>query len=103
MIPFVRPCILASHTTLVTTSLEIGTVSSWCPGAAHRVSNSAQPNGPFPQANLQVMTRYVEQGIIPHTLNTTVLQGDNKGINDQLRAWPLRPYWKGSGKSLACE
>ncbi|KAJ5186521.1 hypothetical protein N7449_011285 [Penicillium cf. viridicatum] len=48
-------------------------------------------------------TRWVEQGIVPHTLNATVLQGDNKGTNEQLCAWPLRPYWKGSEKTLTCE
>ncbi|CAI7605209.1 unnamed protein product [Penicillium palitans] len=73
------------------------------PGAAHCASNSAQPNGPFPQTNLHVMTRWVEQGIVPHTLNATVLQGDNKGANEQVCAWPLCPYWKGSGKTLTCE
>lgn len=73
------------------------------PGAAHCASNSAQPNGPFPQTNLHVMTRWVEQGIVPHTLNATVLQGDNKGANEQVCAWPLRPYWKDNGKTLTCE
>ncbi|KAJ5957720.1 hypothetical protein N7501_011999 [Penicillium viridicatum] len=62
------------------------------PGAAHCVSNSAQRNGPFAQTNLQVMTRWVEQGIVPHTLDARVLQCDNKGANEQ-----------GSAKTLTCE
>ncbi|KGO59552.1 Tannase/feruloyl esterase [Penicillium expansum] len=73
------------------------------PGAAHCASNSAQPNGPFPQTNFEVMARWVEQGIVPQTLNATVLSGDNKGSNEQICAWHLRPYWKDSGKTLTCE
>ncbi|KAJ5517323.1 hypothetical protein N7527_008883 [Penicillium freii] len=73
------------------------------PGAAYCVSISAHPNGPFPQTNLQVMTRWVEQGIVPYALNARVLQGDNKGANEQVCAWFFRPYWKGSAKTLTCE
>ncbi|CAI7665540.1 unnamed protein product [Penicillium glandicola] len=73
------------------------------PGAAHCAANSAQPNGPFPQTNFEVMTRWVEEGIVPTTLNATMLQGDNKGNNQQVCAWPLRPYWKDSGDTLTCE
>lgn len=51
-------------------------------GATHCASNSVHPNGPFPQTNLQVTTCWVEQGIVPHTLNAMVLRGDNKGTNE---------------------
>jgi tannase len=73
------------------------------PGAAHCDTNDAQPNGPFPQTNFEVMSRWVEKGIVPHTLNATILQGDYKGNNEQLCAWPLRPYWANSGKNFTCQ
>ncbi|KAJ5913085.1 tannase [Penicillium tannophilum] len=73
------------------------------PGAAHCDTNTAQPNGPFPQTNFEVMSRWVEKGIEPVTLNATILQGDYEGNNEQLCAWPLRPYWKNGGKNFTCE
>jgi tannase len=72
------------------------------PGAAHCATNSAQPNGPFPQTNFAVMSRWVEKGIEPKTLNATILQGDYQGANQQICAWPLRPFWK-NNKTLTCE
>ncbi|KAJ5118718.1 uncharacterized protein N7443_007650 [Penicillium atrosanguineum] len=72
------------------------------PGAAHCATNTAQPNGPFPQTNFEVMSRWVENGIVPQTLNATILQGEHIGDNEQLCAWPLRPYWR-DGKTLTCE
>ena len=43
------------------------------PGAAHCATNTAQPNGPFPQTNLAVMVNWVENGVVPTTLNATYL------------------------------
>ncbi|KAF4553159.1 Tannase and feruloyl esterase-like protein 4 [Elsinoe fawcettii] len=63
------------------------------PGAAHCSPNSRQPNGPFPQTNLAVLIDWVENGVVPTTLNATVLQGEQKGENRQICAWPLRPLW----------
>ncbi|OJJ45207.1 hypothetical protein ASPZODRAFT_160137 [Penicilliopsis zonata CBS 506.65] len=63
------------------------------PGAAHCATNDLQPNGPFPQTNMQVMIDWVENGIEPVTLNATFLTGDYLGENTQLCSWPLRPYW----------
>ncbi|PSK34248.1 hypothetical protein B9Z65_8574 [Elsinoe australis] len=71
------------------------------PGAAHCGPNSEQPNGPFPQTNLAVLIDWVEKGVVPQTLNATVLQGEKKGENRQICAWPLRPLWSGNG-TLDC-
>ncbi|KAJ5724325.1 tannase [Penicillium malachiteum] len=73
------------------------------PGAAHCATNDNEPNGPFPQTNFKVMSLWVEQGIVPHTLNATILQGEYEGNNEQLCAWPLRPYWTNNGKNFTCE
>ena len=73
------------------------------PGAAHCALNDDEPNGPFPQTNFKVMSLWVEQGIVPHTLNATILQGEYEGNNEQLCAWPLRPYWTNEGKNFTCE
>ena len=73
------------------------------PGAGHCGPNSAQPNGPFPQTNLAVLIDWVENGVEPTTLNATVLQGDNKGENQQICGWPLRPYWTNNGTNMTCE
>jgi len=67
------------------------------PGAAHCAPNTAQPNGPFPQTNLAVLIDSVEKGVVPETLNATVLQGSHVGENVQICAWPLGPYWKNNG------
>lgn len=68
------------------------------PGAAHCAPNTYQPNGPFPQTNLAVMIDWVEKGVTPTTLNATVLLGDEKGKNEQICAWPLRPLWNKNRK-----
>jgi len=65
------------------------------PGAAHCGPNPLQPNGPFPQTNLQVMIDWVEKGVEPTTLNATVLQGEHLGQNQQVCQWPLRPLYVG--------
>jgi tannase len=67
------------------------------PGAAHCNYNDLQPNGPFPQTNMQVMIDWVEKGIEPQTLNATVLQGAHIGENAQICQWPLRPLWSSNG------
>lgn len=82
-------------------------LSSWyqfylVPGAAHCGPSTTQPNGPFPQTNLAVMIDWVEKGIQPVTLNATVLAGNNLGKNEQICAWPLRPFWSGNGTSMEC-
>ncbi|OQV09061.1 hypothetical protein CLAIMM_13239 [Cladophialophora immunda] len=63
------------------------------PGATHCAANPAEPAAPFPQTNLAVMIDWVERGVVPHTLNGTVLLGPDKGRNQQICAWPLRPVW----------
>ncbi|KAK4508749.1 hypothetical protein PRZ48_002488 [Zasmidium cellare] len=67
------------------------------PGAAHCSDNPYQPNAAFPQTNLKVMIGWVEKGVAPDTLNATVLLGENKGANQQICAWPLRPFWNDNG------
>lgn len=88
------------------------------PGAGHCAANPAQANGkiilssttnileapslnsskgPFPQTNLQVMIDWVEQDVLPVTLNATHLAGNNTGANAQLCAWPYRPLWAANG------
>ncbi|KIX98789.1 uncharacterized protein Z520_05250 [Fonsecaea multimorphosa CBS 102226] len=71
------------------------------PGATHCAANPAEPNGPFPQTNLAVMIDWVEKGVVPTTLNATVLQGPNKGQNQQICAWPLRPVWSSSANATS--
>ncbi|PYI31836.1 putative tannase [Aspergillus indologenus CBS 114.80] len=70
------------------------------PGAAHCATNDAMPNGPFPNKNLEVLIDWVENGVVPVTLNGTVLQGENEGQEQQICAWPLRPLW--NGDDLEC-
>ncbi|RAH75890.1 tannase and feruloyl esterase [Aspergillus japonicus CBS 114.51] len=72
------------------------------PGMAHCGTNSEQPNGPFPQTNMAVMIDWVENGVVPVTLNSTVLQGDNEGEHQQICAWPLRPLWSNNGTTMNC-
>ncbi|PWY85942.1 tannase and feruloyl esterase [Aspergillus heteromorphus CBS 117.55] len=72
------------------------------PGAGHCAPNDAMPNGPWPQTNLGVMIDWVEKGVVPTTLNATVLQGENQGQNQQLCAWPLRPLWVDGGETQEC-
>jgi tannase len=73
------------------------------PGAGHCNANPAQPNGPWPQTNMAVLIDWVENGVEPVTLNATVLQGVNQGTNQQICAWPLRPYWTDNGTVMECE
>lgn len=73
------------------------------PGGSHCAANAAEPNGPWPQTNLAVLINWVEQGVEPMTLNGTVLQGANKGQNQQICSWPLRPYWAENGTVMECQ
>ncbi|PYH92492.1 tannase and feruloyl esterase [Aspergillus ellipticus CBS 707.79] len=72
------------------------------PGAAHCATNDLQPNGPFPQTNFEVISQWVENNVFPTTLNATILQGEYKGDNQQICAWPLRPYWT-DNVTMTCE
>ncbi|KIV86639.1 hypothetical protein PV11_02239 [Exophiala sideris] len=72
------------------------------PGGSHCNYNTAEPNGPWPQTNLAVLIAWVENGIVPVTLNATVLQGENIGTNQQICGWPLRPYWTNNGTTMEC-
>lgn len=72
------------------------------PGAAHCSTNPNEPNGPFPQTNLAVMIKWVEEGIAPMTLNATVLAGDSLGENRQICEWPLRPFWASEAGEMEC-
>lgn len=73
------------------------------PGAGHCSPNDLQPNGPFPQTNLQVLINWVEQGVVPTTLNATYLAGVDEGENAEICAWPLRPYWRNNGTTMECQ
>ncbi|KAH8657928.1 feruloyl esterase-like protein B precursor [Xylariales sp. PMI_506] len=72
------------------------------PGGSHCNYNTYEPNGPWPQTNLAVMIDWVENGVVPTTLNATVLQGENKGSNQQICTWPLRPLWTNNGTDMEC-
>ncbi|PKX93382.1 putative tannase [Aspergillus novofumigatus IBT 16806] len=63
------------------------------PGAAHCGTNSLQP-GPYPQNNMEIMIDWVENGVRPTRLNTTVSSGDYAGETQMLCQWPTRPLWK---------
>jgi tannase len=73
------------------------------PGGSHCAANAAEPNGPWPQTNLAVLIDWVENGVVPVTLNGTVLQGPNKGQNQQICGWPLRPLWTNNGTTMECQ
>ncbi|KAK0637447.1 Tannase/feruloyl esterase [Bombardia bombarda] len=70
------------------------------PGGAHCGKNRAMPNGPWPQTTLQTVIDWVEKGVKPDVLSA--VGGTDKGI-DSLCRWPLRPLWKGTGKSAKME
>ncbi|KAJ5679803.1 tannase subunit [Penicillium macrosclerotiorum] len=72
------------------------------PGASHCNTNSLQPNAPFPQTSLGSLIDWVEKSETPATLNSTILSGKNKGVQQQLCAWPLRPLWKDNGTTMDC-
>lgn len=68
------------------------------PGAGHCGANTLQPNGPFPQTNLEVLIDWVENNVTPETLKATHLAGENEGKEAEICAWPLRPVWVDSGE-----
>jgi tannase len=70
------------------------------PGAAHCSTNSLQP-GPYPSSNMDIMIDWVENGVVPTTLNATVSSGDYSGETQQLCAYPLRPLWS-DNSTLSC-
>ncbi|PYI00409.1 tannase and feruloyl esterase [Aspergillus sclerotiicarbonarius CBS 121057] len=72
------------------------------PGASHCMHNDLQPNGPFPQKPLHTLIEWVENGLVPVTLNGTVLGGDLEGEEQQICAWPLRPMWYDNGTTMEC-
>lgn len=72
------------------------------PGGSHCAINDYEPNGPWPNTNFPVLIDWVEKGIVPETLNATVLQGDYEGTNEQICVWPLRPLWVGNGTKMEC-
>lgn len=63
------------------------------PGAAHCAANTLQPDGPYPQDNMQTLIDWVENGIKPTGLNATVSAGTYSGEVQQLCQWPSRPTW----------
>ncbi|OJJ96452.1 hypothetical protein ASPACDRAFT_34204 [Aspergillus aculeatus ATCC 16872] len=73
------------------------------PGASHCMNNDLQPNGPFPQTSLATLIRWVKGGLVPVTLNGTVLSGSFEGQEQQICAWPLRPMWYSNGTEMRCE
>ncbi|KAF2465678.1 tannase and feruloyl esterase [Lindgomyces ingoldianus] len=73
------------------------------PGGAHCGANQYQPNGAWPQNSLTQLIDWVEKGIEPNLLNGTVSMGAQKGENQKICLWPLRPYYGGSnGTELEC-
>ncbi|EOO00913.1 putative tannase subunit protein [Phaeoacremonium minimum UCRPA7] len=71
------------------------------PGAAHCGTNSLQP-GPYPQNNMDIMIDWVENGVKPTRLNTTVSSGTYAGETQMLCQWPTRPLWQGNSSSFDC-
>ena len=71
-------------------------------GGSHCSTNTNEPNGPWPQTNMGVMIDWVENGVVPSTLNATHLAGPNVGSNAQICAWPLRPFWTNNGTTMDC-
>lgn len=65
------------------------------PGAAHCGTNDLQP-GPYPEVNMEVMIDWVENGVKPTRLNTTVSAGYYEGETQMLCQWPTRPLWSSS-------
>ncbi|OAK94382.1 tannase and feruloyl esterase [Phaeosphaeriaceae sp. SRC1lsM3a] len=70
------------------------------PGAAHCGANTLQPNGPFPQTNMEVLIDWVENGVKPEQLKATHLAGEEIGKSAEICAWPLRPLWVDGGEMI---
>jgi tannase len=69
------------------------------PGAAHCGTNSLQPDGPYPEYNMDVLIDWVEDGIQPTGLKVTYQGGDLLGETTLLRQWPKRPIWHSNSSS----
>ncbi|OJJ42198.1 hypothetical protein ASPZODRAFT_137430 [Penicilliopsis zonata CBS 506.65] len=67
------------------------------PGAAHCAINPYQPDGPWPMTQLLTLIQWVEDGVVPVTLNGTISTTDEQM---DICAWPLRPLWVNS--TLEC-
>ncbi|PMD51411.1 tannase and feruloyl esterase [Hyaloscypha bicolor E] len=63
------------------------------PGAAHCGVNSLQPDGPYPEHNMDIMIDWVENGVKPTGLNATTQAGTYKSETQLLCQWPTRPFW----------
>lgn len=72
------------------------------PGGSHCAPNAAEPNGPWPQTALANLIEWVEKDTPPVTLNGTVLLGENKGQNQQICGWPLRPVFMDNNTQPEC-
>ena len=72
------------------------------PGAAHCSANSYQPNGAWPQTVMTQLIEWVENDKAPDMLNATVLMGANKGQNQQICLWPLRPMYGNDSSVPEC-
>ncbi|CRG86551.1 hypothetical protein PISL3812_03559 [Talaromyces islandicus] len=71
------------------------------PGAAHCGTNTLQP-GPYPENNMDIMINWVENGVKPTRLNTTVSSGHYEGETQMLCQWPTRPLWHGNSSDFEC-
>ncbi|OGM49418.1 hypothetical protein ABOM_003499 [Aspergillus bombycis] len=69
------------------------------PGDAHCGANALQPNAPWPETTFPTLIDWVEKGIEPKTLNSTVR---SPGEQQQNCGWPLRPYFTNNGTKLEC-
>ncbi|KIW33175.1 tannase [Cladophialophora immunda] len=81
----------------LTSDAALAELESWyqlylIPGAAHCGTNSLQP-GPYPENNMNTMIDWVENGVKPTRLNTTVSSGPYANETQLLCPWPLRPMW----------
>jgi tannase len=73
------------------------------PGAAHCSTNPNEPNAGFPQRNLEVMIRWVEEGVVPERLGAKVLlEGEFEGEEGEICMWPLRPFWRDGEGEMEC-
>ncbi|PYH80948.1 tannase [Aspergillus uvarum CBS 121591] len=72
------------------------------PGAAHCATNDEQPNAGFPRDNFAHLIQWVEESVVPTTINATVQSGANEGEVQKICTWPSRPYWK-DNNTMICE
>ncbi|RDW80575.1 carboxylic ester hydrolase-14 [Coleophoma crateriformis] len=72
------------------------------PGGSHCSPNSNEANGGWPQTSVNQLIDWVENGIAPDTLNSTIFYGANTGDTKPICLWPLRPLWTGNGTAMEC-